>query len=81
MPGMPGLPQLGLTLGISPSSDAQAGNGDWVSTMMNPVFSDFNYGSDASGTGGTTAITGLVRDLAVGVAVALLAKWLWKYVQ
>lgn len=64
---------LGLELGIAPSSGASAGsdyfgdNGPWD-------------GSVTMGAGGASDswVSGIVRDLAIGVAVALIAKWAWK---
>lgn len=69
-------PSLGLELGIAPSSGAQTG-ADWFSDQPNFTFGGVDFGEDGISQ---TPITGLVRDLAVGVAVALLAKWMWGYI-
>lgn len=58
------------------------GGGNSAANGLNGMwdFGDVVFGSDGVGgtmAGGSTPITGLVRDIAVGVAVALLAKYLW----
>jgi hypothetical protein len=68
-------PGLGFELGISPVSSSSTGA---------PYFLDqpqFSFGGVDFGGSETTPITALVRDLAVGVAVAMIAKYLWKYVK
>lgn len=74
------MPGFGLSLGIAPSSGANAGGGDFWSHADQFKLGGVDFGSD-SASGGSTPITGLVRDLAVGVAVALIAKWLWGYIK
>lgn len=65
-------PLPGLSLGISPSSSASSATG----------LENFGgYGGAATGSvslgGSETWISGLVRDFAIGVAVALAARWAW----
>ncbi len=67
-----GAPSLGFELGISPSSAASAGA---------DMFGDGGQwdGSVNIGAGGApdSWLSGIVRDLVIGVAVALAAKWAW----
>lgn len=82
IPGMTGMPSLGLSFGIDPQSSAGAGGGDWTQNDSGINMGGYSFGSIGDGGGtGNTPISGLVRDMAVGVAVALLAKYLWKYVK
>ena len=78
---MPVPLELGFSFATTPVSgaDAYSDTGSNTNALgLNPIFDfgDVAFGSDG-GAGGTTPITGLVRDIAVGVAVALLAKYLW----
>lgn len=65
-------PVPGLSLGISPSSSANAATG-----------LDMMGGFGGAATGGVSMggaeswVSGLIRDFAIGVAVALAAKWAW----
>ena len=67
------LPQLGLTVGISPVSSAATG-----SDMQNyaPVFERgaINFGSGAS----ETPVSGIIRDGALVLILVFGAKWLWR---
>lgn len=67
-----GMPSLGLELGIAPSSAASAG-ADYMGDA-GPWDGSVNLGG---GGAEDSWVSGLVRDLVIGVAVALLAKWAW----
>ena len=67
-------PIPGLSLGISPSSSASSATGlDMMGGYGGAMTGAANVGSGAS----DTWVTGIVRDFAMGVAVALAAKWAW----
>ena len=75
MPVDAGLPTLGLSLGLSSSADS----GDDIVT---PSFNvDFGDKLSAGAGGGATPISGLVRDFATALAVAVAAKWIWSKVK
>lgn len=75
---MAGIP--GLSLGISPSSFATSASGmDYLTTGSPTTTGSVSFGGDDGGP--TTVVTGLVRDFAVGAAVALFVKFAWKYVK
>jgi hypothetical protein len=64
----------GLSLGISPSSSASSATGlDMIGAHGAPTTGSVSMG----GAGQNTWVTGLVRDFAMGIAVALAAKWAW----
>lgn len=66
-------PLPGLSLGISPSSSAYADTGlDMVGGYGGSATGSVNLGA-----GSDSWLSGVVRDLAIGIAVALAAKWLW----
>lgn len=70
----PAAPIPGLSLGISPSSAASSSTGlDMIGDHGGGYTGPINVGAGAS----DTWITGLVRDFAIGVGVALAAKYLW----
>lgn len=85
MPAAPGSNPLSIAPSLSlPSmatADATSGGG-----LFEEGFS-VDFGDKNSGKGGTAGanpmnggpsmITGLVRDLTVGVTVALIARWAW----
>lgn len=63
-----------LSLGISPSSSASSATGlDLFGANGGAMTGAVNIGDGAQ----STWITGLVRDFAIGVGVALAAKYLW----
>lgn len=64
---------LGLELGIAPSSSAAAGGGDMWHWQPDMSRGAINFGSDGDGS----MFSGLIRDFAIGLAVALAAKWAW----
>lgn len=66
------IPPLSFT--AAPSSAASS------STGLDNIggYGGFGMGDISVGSGGSNSwVTGLVRDLAIGVAVALAAKYLW----
>ena len=66
------IPIPNLSLGISPQSSASTGL-DMLGSHGGGVTGAINVGSGAS----DTWVTGLVRDFAIGVGVALAAKYIW----
>ena len=79
MGDMPGMPQLGLSLGIDPQSGAAAGGGDYTQNSLGSTFGGFTFG-DAAGAS-RFSLWGLVGDLAVGVAGAIIVKALWPHIR
>lgn len=70
---MPATPLPGLELGIAPSSSASSATG--LDNLGG--FGGAYTGNVSMGSGADSWVSGIVRDLAVGVAVALAAKWAW----
>lgn len=70
----------GLSLGISPSSFATASSGmDYLTNAAPTSTGSVSFGGEDGGP--TSVVTGLVRDFAIGAAVALFVKFAWKYVK
>lgn len=70
------MPQLGLSLGISPISSASADTGmKMFGDAGGPATGAINVGGGAGA--GNSWLSGVVRDFAIGVAVALAAKYAW----
>lgn len=64
-----------LQFSLAPSSSASSGTGlDMFGAHGGGMTGAINVGS---GAGTDTWVTGLVRDLAIGAAVALAARYLW----
>lgn len=67
------VPLPSLSLGISPSSAAQSASGlDMFGGLGGSATGNISVGS-----GSDSWVSGLVRDFAIGVAVAMAAKWAW----
>ena len=69
--GAAGIPSLGLSLGISPYSDASTGL-DMFGDGGSPSIGGVSFGTPG------TPVSGLVRDGATVVVVALAAAWVYK---
>lgn len=68
------IPIPNLSLGISPTSSSSADGGmKMFGDLGGAATGAINVGSGA----GDTWLSGVVRDFAIGVAVALAAKYVW----
>ena len=67
-----GTPQLGLSLGLQSAADS----GD---DIISPSF-DVNFGNKLARPD-PSVIGGLAKDIAVGLIVAVAAKFVWDYVR
>ena len=65
------LPQLGLSLGISPYSSATSGL-DMFGDHGGATIGGVSFGGDQ------TALTPVIRDAATVVLLAMAVVWLWK---
>lgn len=69
------LPPLNLSSNPMSSASSYAG-ADMFGDSPGGYTGAVHFGPEGA-AGGASWVSGLVRDLAMGVAVALLAKWLW----
>lgn len=79
---MPASPTPPLQLSLNPSSAASSGD-DLFRSPFKVQFGNkaAGQGSSASGNppaGGNTWISGLVKDVAVGLVVAIAARYAWR---
>jgi len=74
---MPAAPIPSLTL--APSSSAESGGDNLFDAPFQVTFGNkvAAEGGSASGGAGGSIITGLIKDAAMGIGVALAARWLW----
>ena len=72
-------PTRPLSFSLNPSSAADAGGDTLFEAPFNVTFGNKATAANASASGlPQSAIGGVLRDVAIGVAVALAARWLWK---
>ncbi len=70
-----------LSLSLNPSSSADTGD-NLFENGFNVTFGDKVTGSGASsGGGGSTILTGLIREAGMALFVALSAKFLWSKIK